>query len=305
MSHPNTAAVMSTSTQPSTSDVPFSTDHLTVRGDNGPPEVHFLFEQQEKRLGGALGASVLSHIVFVALALFIVRLVPDRTGEAVLPRDTSQDIVWLAEPGPGGGGGGGNKMPEPPKAAELPGKDKITVPAVKPPEPTPEPVQAPEPTPLEPQLNIPAQTMAAATTTAPGVIESSGTSTSVSTGSGSGTGAGAGQGSGLGEGSGGGTGGGVYRIGSGVESPRLLKSVRPNYTSEAMRAKVQGVVRLEGVVLPDGTVGDVRVLRSLDPVFGLDEEAVKAAKQFRFAPGTRFGQPVAVLVSFEIEFTLR
>ena len=72
-----------------------------------------------------------------------------------------------------------------------------------------------------------------------------------------------------------------------------------------MRAKVQGLVRLEGVVLPDGTVGDVRVLRSLDSVFGLDEEAIKAAKQFRFVPGTRFGQPVAVLVSFEIEFTLR
>jgi protein TonB len=72
-----------------------------------------------------------------------------------------------------------------------------------------------------------------------------------------------------------------------------------------MRAKVQGVVRLEGVVLPDGSVGDVRILRSLDPVFGLDEEAIKAAKRFRFAPGTRFGEPVSVLVTFEIEFTLR
>jgi TonB family protein len=58
-------------------------------------------------------------------------------------------------------------------------------------------------------------------------------------------------------------------------------------------------------VLPDGTVGDVKITRSLDPTFGLDQEAIKAAKQFRFVPGTRFGQPVAVLVSFEIEFTLR
>jgi TonB family protein len=128
---------------------------------------------------------------------------------------------------------------------------------------------------------------------------------STSTGSGSGGGAGAGQGSGLGPGTGGGFGGGVFRIGSGVVSPRLLQSVRPNYTSDAMRAKVQGVVVLEGVVLPDGTVGDVRVTRSLDRAFGLDEEAVKAAKRFRFQPGTRFGEPVAVLVSFEIEFTLR
>jgi TonB family protein len=176
---------------------------------------------------------------------------------------------------------------------------------VKPPEPTPEPPKVEEPPPLEPQLNIPALTLAAGTTTAPGVIESNAASNSVSTGSGTGTGAGSGTGSGLGEGSGGGTGGGAYRIGSGVESPVLLRSVRPNYTSEAMRAKVQGIVRLEGIVQADGTVGDVRVLRSLDPVFGLDEEAIKAAKQFRFRPGTRLGQPVAVIVSFEIEFTLR
>jgi TonB family protein len=69
-----------------------------------------------------------------------------------------------------------------------------------------------------------------------------------------------------------------------------------------MRDKKQGVVRLEGVVLPDGTVGDVCVRHSLDP--DLDIEAVAAAKGFEFLPGTRDGQPVAVLVSFEIEFTL-
>jgi protein TonB len=296
---------MSTTSQQPTAKQAVRSDHLLL-GLGHPPEVHFQFEQQEKRLGGALGASVLSHVAFVALALLIVNLVPDRVGQAILPDRTNEEIVWLAEPGPGGGGGGGNSMPEPPKKAELPGEDKITVPAVKPPEPIPEPPKAvEEPPPLEPQMNIPAQAMAAATEAAPGVIDSSAVSNSVSTGSGSGTGAGSGQGSGLGEGFGGGTGGGAYRIGSGVESPRLLRSVRPNYTSEAMRAKVQGVVRLEGIVLPDGSVGDVRVLRSLDPVFGLDEEAIKAAKQFRFAPGTRFGQPVAVIVSFEIEFTLR
>jgi protein TonB len=283
---------------------PVATDHLSVRPDNqGPPEVHFLFEQQEKRLGGALGASVLSHVAFVVLAFLIINLVPDHTGQAVLPDRTSKDIVWLAEPGPGGGGGGGNTRPEPPKKAEIKGEEKISVPAVKPPEPTPEPPK--EEPPVEPQLNIPAQTMAAATQAVPGVLDPNAPSESVSTGSGTGSGAGSGQGSGLGPGSGGGFGGGVFRIGSGVESPRLLRSVRPNYTSEAMRAKVQGVVRLEGVVLADGSVGDVRVTRSLDPVFGLDEEAIKAAKQFRFAPGTRLGQPVAVLVSFEIEFTLR
>jgi protein TonB len=72
-----------------------------------------------------------------------------------------------------------------------------------------------------------------------------------------------------------------------------------------MRAKIQGVVLLEVVVMPDGSVGRVEVERSLDRVFGLDQEAVKAAKQWRFVPGTRMGQPVPVLVTIEMYFTLR
>jgi TonB family protein len=125
------------------------------------------------------------------------------------------------------------------------------------------------------------------------------------TGTGRGTGIGPGTGSGLGPGSGGGTGGGTYRPGNGVTLPRLLSEVRPQYTSDAMRAKVQGTVLLECVVKTDGTVGDVRVIRSLDPTFGLDQEAVRAAKQWRFAPGMRQDEPVAVLISIELTFTLR
>ena len=98
---------------------------------------------------------------------------------------------------------------------------------------------------------------------------------------------------------------GVLRSGGGVTAPRLIKSARPNYPGEAMRAKVQGRVMLEAVVQPDGTVGEVRVTRSLDRKFGLDESAVKALKEFRFTPGTKDGVPVPVLVSSEIEFTTR
>ncbi len=54
---------------------------------------------------------------------------------------------------------------------------------------------------------------------------------------------------------------GVLRSGGGVTAPRLIKSARPNYPAEAMRAKVQGWVMLEAVVQPDGTVGQVRVTR--------------------------------------------
>jgi TonB family protein len=52
-------------------------------------------------------------------------------------------------------------------------------------------------------------------------------------------------------------------------------------------------------------VGPVRVVHSLDPVFGLDREAVNAAKQWRFLPGRRAGLPVAVAITIEMTFNLR
>jgi protein TonB len=60
-----------------------------------------------------------------------------------------------------------------------------------------------------------------------------------------------------------------------------------------MRAKIQGTVLMQCVVRADGSVTDVQVVRSLDPVFGLDQEAIIAARQWKFQPGTRMGQPVA------------
>jgi TonB family protein len=52
-------------------------------------------------------------------------------------------------------------------------------------------------------------------------------------------------------------------------------------------------------------VGDVKVVRSLDPTFGLDVEAIKAARQWRFRPGTRLGESVSVLITIQLDFTLR
>ena len=279
---------------------PPASQHLSLRLDDGrPAELRFMLEVQQKRFGGAFGASAMSHVALVALWMLFVWLLPDPVREAFLPVPLSSQIVWLAEPGPGGGGGGGNRMPEPPKPAELPGREEVTVPVIDP-EPTPEPT--PEEPPVE-QLNIPAQLLAAATEISPGLIESD--QASASTGSGGGSGAGAGEGSGLELGTGGGVGGGIYRPGSGVINPRILREVKPQYTADAMRAKVQGTVLLECVVLADGTVGRIDVVKSLDPTFGLDLEAVKAARQWRFQPGTRFGEPVNVLVTIELTFTLR
>jgi protein TonB len=112
-------------------------------------------------------------------------------------------------------------------------------------------------------------------------------------------------GSGYGPGTGGGFGGGAYREGNGVTSPRVIKEVKPSYTGEAMRARIQGLVTMEAVVMPDGSVGNVQITKSLDSTFGLDKEAIKTVKQWRFEPGRRLGQPVPVLIVIEMTFTLR
>jgi len=95
---------------------------------------------------------------------------------------------------------------------------------------------------------------------------------------------------------------GVFRAGPGVTIPRVLKEVKPQHT-DAMRARIQGSVMLECVVKTDGTVGDVRVIRSLDATYGLDQEAIRAARMWVFTPGTRNGEPVPVMVSIELTFS--
>jgi len=99
---------------------------------------------------------------------------------------------------------------------------------------------------------------------------------------------------------------GVYMPGQeGVTLPRRLVEIKPQYTANAMRAKIQGVVTLACIVEIDGTVGRVRVLQSLDRVHGLDDQAVAAAKRSRFVPGMKDNASVPVLIYLELAFTLR
>lgn len=99
----------------------------------------------------------------------------------------------------------------------------------------------------------------------------------------------------------------VYRPGqdAGITLPTVVREVKPRYTPEAMQQKIQGSISLEIVVLETGDVGEVTITRSLDPEYGLDRQAVAAAKQWKFKPGTKDGKPVAVVVTLELTFTLR
>jgi TonB family protein len=96
-----------------------------------------------------------------------------------------------------------------------------------------------------------------------------------------------------------------YRLDEVDVRPKLTHEVRPAYTGPAMRARIQGDVALSCVVLADGTVGDVRVTKSLDGTYGLDEQAIAAVKQWRFSPATKAGSPVPVVVSVNLSFVLK
>lgn len=135
-----------------------------------------------------------------------------------------------------------------------------------------------------------------------------------------GRGAGPGAGTERGAGSGGQPGFGTGLAGSGgsgddglgtgdlMSGPQLIREVKPAYTVNAIRAKIQGRVELDVVVLPDGTIDParIRIVQSLDPTFGLDAQAIEAVKQWRFRPGRNRGQQaVPVRVRVELTFTLR
>jgi len=91
----------------------------------------------------------------------------------------------------------------------------------------------------------------------------------------------------------------------GITLPTVVREVRPQYTAAALAARIQGTVLTGVIVWADGTVGDVTVIRSLDTVYGLDEEAITAAKQWLFNPALLNNRPVAIRITIEFTFTVK
>jgi TonB family protein len=90
---------------------------------------------------------------------------------------------------------------------------------------------------------------------------------------------------------------------AGGQPPRLIRNVGPTYTREAMAWGIKGVVKLEIVILQDGSVGPIGIVRSLDP--GLDLSAVNAVRLWKFAPGVLNGKTVQVFSEVEMSFTTK
>jgi protein TonB len=225
------------------------------------------------------------------------------------PAKTSH-FVFIARdphpPGGGGGGGGGNRQTGPIRHAEGVGRDAITLRVARP----AAAVDRRADRQTLAAVLLDARPLASGTREVVGLPEggvSFGTSQGLGSGGGvgegAGTGIGPGVGPGVGPGSGGGIGGGIYRPGGSVTGPRVIRQVKPKYTTEAMLHKVEGTIVLEFVVKSDGRPADIHVVRSLDPG-GLDEQAILAASEWRFEPGRLGGLPVDVLVRLLLDFSL-
>ena len=251
----------------------------------------------------ACAATALAQCTLIGVLIFIGHSV------ATDPQQPSHDervvsVVFLPDrSGPGGGGGGGgNEMTTPPRKAEIPTPRQPT------PTPVSEAVARPE---TLPQFNIPVTTLSSieipGTLTGPDPLPtaSQGPGRGRGGGDGDGTGIGQGDGPGLGPGSGGNIGGGPLVPGTGGTDPVPVFRAAPEYTSQAVTARVSGEVWVECTVLPDGACVKARVIRSLDARFGLDQEALKAAERWRFRPGRdKSGRPVPFLVAIAVEFKL-
>jgi TonB family protein len=89
---------------------------------------------------------------------------------------------------------------------------------------------------------------------------------------------------------------------NGLTPPRLIQNVNAEFSDEARRKKIEGVVTLSLVVDTEGQPTDVQVVASLG--HGLDEKAVEAVKQWRFQPAMRDGNPVSTKIKVDVNFRL-
>ena len=308
----------------------------TLRGEAPPSRNRVVFNQipgpAHKTRRGLAAAGVLHGMAGLLLIVmpWLGLVGASDTKELPKPVEPQVKLVYLMMPGPGGGGGGGGlREPLPPPPAKKkalmtfarrtpspvpPARPRPAAPA--PPAP-PRPETRIEPTfvetpklPAPPAVQAPVQTIAAdplenigLPVEAPSSAPSRGPGVAGGVGSGSGQGLGEGTGGGIGPGSGGGTGGGPYQPGAGIDPPTLVKEIRPTYTDAARRQAIEGDVVLEIVVRNDGSVGSVRVRRTLGG--GLEQKAIDAVRQWRFIPAKRHGTPVDVVVDVSVEFKLR
>jgi TonB family protein len=290
-------------------------DQVMVRSQvHKPVPVPEIWGHYNNYRSTGLVTSVIVHGVLLGLILSSALF-----AHQVVQKAREREIVTLIAPSPdsyalapartivGGGGGGGDHSPLPAPKGRLP---KLALQQITPPQIV---MHNERPKlPVEPTVVVPPQVHVAqnyapnlgnpAAAPMPAAPPSNGTGSGGGIGSGSGGGVGVGHGPGVGAGSGGGIGGGVFKVGGGISAPQPISTPDPEYTEEARRAKTQGTCILWLIVDEEGHPRDIRVVRGLGS--GLDEKAIEAVKQWKFAPSLRDGKPVNVQISIEVGFRL-
>jgi len=92
------------------------------------------------------------------------------------------------------------------------------------------------------------------------------------------------------------------RVGGDVKPPQLIQKPEPTYPEAARKARMEGVVILEAIITAGGTVEDVKVLKSVNPL--LDASAVRAVQQWKYKPATLNGRAVRVYLTVTVTFNL-
>ena len=95
---------------------------------------------------------------------------------------------------------------------------------------------------------------------------------------------------------------GVFHVGRGVSPPRVISQPGIEFSEYARKSKFQGTVVLSLIVDREGLPRDIHITNPIG--CGLDEKAVQAAEAYRFKPGEKDGEPVAVKIALEVDFHL-
>lgn len=94
----------------------------------------------------------------------------------------------------------------------------------------------------------------------------------------------------------------AYQVPIANRSAIVLWREPPGYTEEARNKKINGSVAMAIELRPDGTVGEVKIVQSLDQ--GLDEMAAAAARKVVFLPAVKDRKFVSIWMPMTMDFNI-
>ena len=260
---------------------------------------------KDTALPRAQALSITIHVLMLLVLLVFVPLLPElmspgttkASNAATRLEDISPYLPKLAPAAKKAGGGGGQHDQLPASKGRLPkfSWTQVSRPVVKPPEHAEiavTPTVLGNPAIVPPNIN------------APNWGDPLGKTSNDSMGQGRGTGVGSGTGAGVGPGEGWNTGGGLPYAGTGGYGlPKCAYCPEPEFSMDAVKVKVQGVVLLGAVVTADGRVTDIHIAKGLG--FGLDEKVIEMVRTWRLTPARGpDGKPAAVRMDIEVNYRL-